>query len=198
MLPPTGPRHRRRDVPELGIAVRVLTPLDRLAVPPEAVPGLAEQVPDHPVADRKPLPPQLALQPPQALARPPQRGLRIAPRGRVHQRVEGGEQLRLRVRPPLAAGPRLADALRTRTRIQVGQPGVDGRTGKAAEPGHEGDAAVPEGPRLTGGPEAELPLVKRRRQRRVPLPNPVGAVDCPHGRREYRQPELEELFRNGS
>ena len=110
--------HRRIDVLELRIAVRVIGPLARLAVGLATVVHLAQQVCHHPLARLEPLLRQRFDQMPLAAADPAQRRARIAADGVLDQRLECRRQARLMRHGGFAPRSRPAHPLTTSLRAE--------------------------------------------------------------------------------
>jgi len=100
------------DVLELGVAVGVLAPFDRLTRRLQAVAELSEQARNCLVADADPvLREHLGRQFVRALARPSQRGLRVSTGSRIDEDSERGDQLRMH---DLMTSPAATNAPRSR------------------------------------------------------------------------------------
>src|ERR1700740_275850 len=96
------------DVPELGIPVRVVLALDRLAVGLEAVAQVVEEAVDRSLADGMPSGPEPRRQSGRTLARPPQRRHRGATGHRIYQGFEITQQVRIVIDQRLPPAPRTA------------------------------------------------------------------------------------------
>src|SRR5713101_8461363 len=81
------------DVLELRVAVWMIRSFLGLPVPLQAVVHLSEELRDLLMADRMVLAREFCRQRPRALAGPAQRGLRVAPRQRLHQGLQRPRQL---------------------------------------------------------------------------------------------------------
>ena len=184
----------RGDIPELGVPVRVLLPLDRLGVALQAEPFLPQQVPDRVRAGPVALPGQLGGQAAGGLDRPPQRRSRVPPLLRLHQRQQRRHQPRIHIpQPPGAPArpPRPPQRHRARSQLAGTQ-----RDSSLADPGSTGDETVPAMPQRAGlrpHQQPPLPLIQMREDlpehRRQRLrrhihgthTTPSGAISEPNG-----------------
>jgi len=153
----------RGDVPELGIAVRVLLSLGRLDVGLQAEPFLAQQVRDRIRADPVPLAGQLGGQLAGGLDRPPQRRFRVTPFLRLHQRQQRRHQPRILVRQPPGAPARPpGPAQRLRPGLQLAGAQRHRRLADPGSPGDRPDPAVSQRPGLSPHHQPPLPLIQMR------------------------------------
>ncbi len=89
-------------VGELGVPIGVLAALGGLGVGLQAVPQLAQQPPDHEIADPVPVLGQRPGQRAGRLRRPPQRRHRVPPGHRLDQRLQRHHQIPVVLLSPLA------------------------------------------------------------------------------------------------
>ena len=147
--------------PELSVALQAV------------VPG-AQQLADHRVADLVAQFPQRRREPPQALRRPPQRPLGIAPRRRLDDPLEIGNQAGIARRHRLAPAAHPAHPLAQHHAIvEIVQPAADRAARNPGDPRHRGQPAPARGPHLARRKQTTLTLIKMRRQLRVPLSDPT-------------------------
>ena len=127
----------RVDVAELGVAVGMARALQGLAVRLQAVAHLVEQLRHRLVADRVA---PLGAAPPRGSGRSCSSsagGLRVAPGGRLDERLEVRPQGRVALLDGRASGARPADPAPAdgRTRADIGDPPRDRRPGQRRSPG---------------------------------------------------------------
>ena len=158
------------DVAELGVAVGMARPLERLAVGLEAVAQLVEQLRHGLVADRVTLPAQLGGEVADAPGRPAQRALRVAPGRRLDERLEVRPQRRVALLDGWSPGTRPPDppAVEALPRPDIVHATLHGRAREAGGPGHGGHATPPDGQRLGPGHQPPGPLVEQRGDHQVP------------------------------
>ncbi len=163
------------DILELRITIRMLRPLEGLAVGLETEAQLLQQLRDAAgadlVAERLKLGGQLV----QALGGPAQRRHRIAPGRRVHKALKVGQQRRISLGHRLAPAAMTAHAvLRCRPALtaKLLQRTADRAPSNAGDPGNGGDAARTCATRFSRRQSTPTPLIQERLQRFKPLPDP--------------------------
>ncbi len=164
---------RAVDVRELGVPVGMARALERLAVRLEAVAQVVEQLRHGLVADRVAPPTQLRGQVADAPGGPAQGGLRVAPGGRLDERLEVRAQRRVAPLDRRSAGTRPADAsaAESLSRADIVHAALDRRAREAGRARHRRHAAPPDGQCLGPREQPAGPLVEQRRYRQVPRPD---------------------------
>lgn len=157
----------RVDVPELGIAVGMLSAFLDLGVALQAEALLAQQPRDGIGAYRMTLSAELAGQHPRGLDRPAQRRHRVAALLRLYQRQECRHQPRIRLSRLLATPTRSAHPSQRRaSRLQFGDPGRDRALAHPRSFGHHPNFAMAQRTRLCPRSQTALTLIEMREQRR--------------------------------
>ena len=154
------------NVTELGVAVGVPGPLQRLDVALQAEALLLQQRRHRRRRHRVPGRGQRRGQVAGRLGRPPQRRLRIPPRLRVHQRQQRVLQPRVSAGDPLAAAAGTARAAqRLAAALQLGHAPRHRHRADVRRGRHHLDPAVAQNPRLRAHHQPPLPLIQVREQR---------------------------------
>jgi hypothetical protein len=162
---------------KLGIALRMRTPLKRLAVGLQAVAHLVKELGYQAVAALMSAPSQFLSQLANAFGGPAQRRLRIASGHRLDETFQVGAKGLIRVSGALASPTGFANAARDLQRQWVlssfqelfatrcyGWPGNSGRLG------NQSGASVPKSKRLCGNIEPQAPLIQQRSKQFIALP----------------------------
>src|SRR5262249_26556722 len=162
------PANLTGDVLELGIAVRMLAALTRLAITLQAVAKFRQQLSNLLLADRETLPPQFGSQTSTAFARPAQRRLGVTSARRFHQTIQRGEQPRLGLRclwAPRARAPHTTDFQRhARVVLQFAQADMNRPPRNARASGHKRNTTIAPGLGFRCRPQSPLALIQRRSQ----------------------------------
>jgi hypothetical protein len=164
-----------RDVLELRVAIRVLSPFARFAIGLQAVAHVLQHLADSLMAHSMALTRQLGSQRAHALAGPAQRRHRVASRRRLHQLFQCRAQPRVGVRHPRPTRAFTPHAMLRRkhhefSRVtQLLHPRRDRRTRQADRPRNSADTAVPERTSFCRRPQPAHLLVHHAAQRLVLL-----------------------------
>lgn len=149
------------EIAELGVAVRVLTALDRLDVGLQAEAFVPQQAGDGVGADAVPGPGQLSCKRAGGLHRPPQRRHRVTPYIRLNQRQQCWQQPRIQIRHSFAAPARTPHPpQRLHTRLKLEHALANRSLTDRSRLGHSPDTAVPQPPGLRSHQQPPLPLVQ--------------------------------------
>src|SRR5712692_8279746 len=131
------------DVLELRVAVWMIRSFFGLPVPLEAVVHLSEELRDLLMADRMVLAREFCRQRPRALAGPAQRGLRVAPRQRLHQGLQRPRQLGVAHQELVASTPGTPDTSgRDRVFLQLADALHDSDAGQSTGAADLRDAPI--------------------------------------------------------
>jgi len=162
----------RVDVLELRVAIDVLAAFPRLAVGLQTVAQVMQQLADNRRANPVSATPQRRGQMAQAAARPQQRPHRVAPRRRLDQTLQLGQQASILRCLLLPATTCPADAAERHRRgmAKVRQSLVNRRARQTGHPRHQADAAAAQGARLQGGKAPPALLAQNRRHRPISPP----------------------------
>ena len=162
-----GPSDLVVEVVKLGVPIRVLRAFFRLAIRLQRVAELVQQSVDEARTHRMAQGLQLDRQLADALRRPSQGAVVRRPGGdRLEQGVEVRQQRHVGVDAPLAAAarPTHTAGVQRGVRPQFLQAASDPGPRQARRTGHHRNAAMSQGLRLGGGPQASRALVQHRRQ----------------------------------
>src|SRR5947208_3155743 len=131
------------DVLELRVAVGMIRAFLGLPVPLQAVVHISKELRDLLMADRMVLAREFRRQRPRALAGPAQRGLRVAPRQRLHQGLQRPRQLGVADEERVASSAGAPDTSgRDRFPIQLADALGDGDAGQSTGAADPRDAPI--------------------------------------------------------